>query len=101
MAWLRLWSKRDAYQEYLYIQAVLRTHVNLVDLTEMPGSGRRVTLFKTEKQLSEYTRWSERFFPKDSPHAGGLLRFLFRQIRNPELSNRDRSQKRKKQEKVQ
>ncbi|KDQ18856.1 hypothetical protein BOTBODRAFT_170847 [Botryobasidium botryosum FD-172 SS1] len=63
--------------------AVMDTHVNLVDLVDTPRTGRAVVLFKSEKALSNYTKNTRKFFPRDSAYAGGLLRFLLRRILNP------------------
>jgi len=68
-------------------EAVRATHVNIVDLVENRNSGRRVRIFSSEEALSEYTIANGKFFPKENAYAGGLLRFLLRQIMNPSLSN--------------
>ncbi|KDQ18857.1 hypothetical protein BOTBODRAFT_28344 [Botryobasidium botryosum FD-172 SS1] len=67
---------------------VLDTHVNIVDLTDTETTGEAVVLFDSEKQLSEYTKATGKFYPLDEAHAGGLLKFLLRQILNPHLSHR-------------
>ncbi|KAF8260806.1 hypothetical protein EI94DRAFT_1747555 [Lactarius quietus] len=78
-----------------FVQAVLRKHVNLVDLVH--GSKVEVRLFKTEKQLSEYTKETEKYFPKESARDGGVLRALRRRIlapRDDRISHkRDKSHK--------
>ncbi|KAH8998353.1 hypothetical protein EDB86DRAFT_2912760 [Lactarius hatsudake] len=61
--------------------AVLRKHVNLVDLVH--GSKKEVQIFKTEKELSEYTIATEKYFPKEDAQDGGVLRALRRQILAP------------------
>lgn len=61
---------------------VRATHVNLVDLTEAVD-GRDVMIFDTEMELSKYTREIGRYFPAQHAHAGGLLRYLLRQISIP------------------
>ncbi|KAI9446048.1 hypothetical protein H4582DRAFT_1903111 [Lactarius indigo] len=61
--------------------AVLRKHVNLVDLVH--GSKEEVRIFKTEKELSEYTMETEKYFPKKDAKDGGVLRALRRQIFEP------------------
>ncbi|KAJ4287017.1 hypothetical protein N0V90_012898 [Kalmusia sp. IMI 367209] len=53
-------------------------HVNLVDLVDTPG--RNVELFTCLDELSEYTIETGKFFPKESAYAGGVLRFLLREI---------------------
>ena len=55
-------------------------HVNLVDLVLEEGP---VHKFKTVKELSEYTRATGKFFPRDDAEAGGLLRYLLRHIFDP------------------
>jgi hypothetical protein len=37
-------------------------------------------LFPNLKQLQDYTISHEKYFPKEDAHAGGLLRFLLRDI---------------------
>ncbi|EDR00479.1 uncharacterized protein LACBIDRAFT_313400 [Laccaria bicolor S238N-H82] len=64
---------------------VERTHVNLVDLTDSFTSGKRVTRFKSEGDLSEYTIEHARYFPRKNVHAGNLLKHLLRHIHNPSL----------------
>ncbi|TGO80860.1 hypothetical protein BPOR_1611g00020 [Botrytis porri] len=59
---------------------VLRTHVNLVDLVETPRTGNPVEIFADLKDLREYTIKNEKFFPKEDAYAGGLLKFLLREI---------------------
>ncbi|OAL46897.1 hypothetical protein IQ07DRAFT_614109 [Pyrenochaeta sp. DS3sAY3a] len=53
-------------------------HVNLVDLVDT--SGRDVELFTCLDDLREYTKESGKFFPKESAYAGGVLKFLLREI---------------------
>jgi hypothetical protein len=52
--------------------------VNLVDLVDI--SGRDVELFTCLDELREYTIDTGRFFPKESAYAGGVLKFLLREI---------------------
>ena len=40
-------------------------------------------VFDTEVALSEYTKNTSKFFPKESAYAGGLLRHLLRRIFHP------------------
>jgi len=60
---------------------VLTKHVNLVDLVE--GNRKDVRIFKTEEQLSKYTRETSKFFPKENAKDGGVLRALRRHILHP------------------
>jgi hypothetical protein len=52
--------------------------VNLVDLVDTPG--REVELFSSLDGLREYTIENGKYFPKESAYAGGVLKFLLRQI---------------------
>jgi hypothetical protein len=45
-------------------------------------SGRQVEVFATEEELVEYTRETRRYFPKEDAYAGGLLKYLLREIDN-------------------
>lgn len=62
------------------LQAVLNTHVNLSDLQDSARSAAKLTIFKSQRELAEYTKRTGRFFPKEEAYAGGLLRFLLREI---------------------
>jgi len=61
-------------------KVVNTSHVNLVDLVGQPNS---ITLFTSEAALSEYTKDTGKFFPKENAYAGGLLKYLLRNIANP------------------
>ncbi|KAH9066262.1 hypothetical protein EDB87DRAFT_1590010 [Lactarius vividus] len=61
--------------------AVLKKHVNLVDLVH--GPKKKPQIFKTEKELSKYTIETEKFFPKEEAKDGGVLRALRRHILAP------------------
>ena len=65
------------------IQIVESTHVNLIDLTDSFTSGKSVTIFESEGELSEYTKENGLYFPRENAHAGNLLKYLLRHIRNP------------------
>ncbi len=69
-----------------YFQAVRSKHVNLVDLVDNFDARKKVRIFPTVLALSEYTKLHGKFFPKENAHAGNLLKFLLRQIMNPELA---------------
>ncbi|KAG8700147.1 hypothetical protein FRC09_006147 [Ceratobasidium sp. 395] len=69
-------------------QVVKSTFVNLVDLVDTKNTQQPVKHFETERKLSEYTRHTRKFFPLSRAYAGGLLRFLLRDIYNPD-SGRD------------
>ena len=66
----------------------MRTHVNIVDLLERKESGGPVRNFSSESELSAYTIATAKYFPRDNAYAGGLLRFLLRQIKNPGAGRR-------------
>lgn len=53
-----------------------------MDLVD-PTSQGRVEVFDSVKALSEYTKTSGKFFPKENAYAGGVLKFLLRQIMRP------------------
>ena len=60
---------------------MLKKHVNLVDLVE--GSRENIRIFESETELSEYTRNTNKFFPKENAADGGVLRALRRHILAP------------------
>ena len=79
--------KKASQQVILYIRAnhnstklVLSTHVNLSDLLDGGRSGSEVRIFDTEAELAAYTISSGRIFPKVEAYAGGVLRYLLREI---------------------
>ena len=59
---------------------MINTHVNLSDLLDTTLQGTRVHVFASEEQLREYTVETGRIFPKEDAYAGGLLKYLLRQI---------------------
>jgi hypothetical protein len=66
-------------------QALSTIHVNLVDLVH----GFRlenIRIFESEKELSEYTQKTKKFFPKEDAVDGGVLRVLRRHIWVPRES---------------
>jgi hypothetical protein len=54
--------------------------VNLVDLVDRHNSGGEVIQFTTLQELQDYTIANGKFFPKGSAYAGGVLKFLLREI---------------------
>ncbi|KAJ3574230.1 hypothetical protein NP233_g1918 [Leucocoprinus birnbaumii] len=61
-----------------------RKYINLVDLHDARDDpDRQVIHFKTEHQLSCYTKEEEKYFPRDHPEASSLIKFLYRDIRFP------------------
>jgi len=67
-------------------ETVKNTHVNIVDLVDTPNTGNPVVVFKSEQDLSEYTKATGKYFPRDNAYAGGVLRFLLRHIENPRVA---------------
>ncbi|KAH7119869.1 hypothetical protein B0J11DRAFT_439442 [Dendryphion nanum] len=59
-------------------EKIKEIHVNLVDLVDT--SGQDVELFESLDDLREYTIDTGKFFPKQSAYAGGVLKFLLREI---------------------
>ncbi|KAG8741842.1 hypothetical protein FRC10_002352 [Ceratobasidium sp. 414] len=59
---------------------VERTHVNLVDLVDMPNTNRPVQQFKSVGALSVYSKKGKKIFPRDEAKAGGILKHLLRQL---------------------
>ncbi|KAI0089525.1 hypothetical protein BDY19DRAFT_108732 [Irpex rosettiformis] len=57
-----------------------RTHVNIVDLVDTRGTGRRVPTYPTVDLLADYTKETGKFFPREHAKAGGLLKYLLREI---------------------
>jgi hypothetical protein len=62
------------------VQIIKATHVNLVDLVETRHTGRAVDVFDTLEELRHYTMSTAKYFPKESAKAGGVLKFLLRNI---------------------
>jgi len=69
-------------------KAVRKLHVNLVDLIEDESVNAPVTIFKSLDELREYTIETAKYFPKESAYAGGVLRYLLREILNKHVKNR-------------
>ncbi|KAG2158682.1 uncharacterized protein EDB93DRAFT_1245913 [Suillus bovinus] len=80
-------------------EAVKATHVNIVDLIDTKVTEEPVTIFSSEVDLSEYTKATGKYFPRDNAYAGGLLRYLLRRIMNPRqeyVSSRKTQSKRRR-----
>lgn len=73
-----------------FVKAVRATHVNLVDLVDSPTTGEPVRIFQSVQQLSVYTKQNGKFFPMENAYAGGILRYLLRQIMSPPDETRRR-----------
>ena len=65
--------------------------MNLVDLVHNPRE--KATNFETEKELSEYTIVTEKYFPKEDAKDSEVLRALRRRTIRP---RKDRSSSRRK-----
>ena len=61
---------------------MLSTHVNLSDLLDSVRTGSPIRIFATHVDLANYTRSQGRYFPKEDAYAGGLLKYLLREIDN-------------------
>jgi hypothetical protein len=72
------------------MKAVKAVYVNLVDLVDMQRTGEPAKQFASEKELSVYSKATKKIFPKDEAKAGGVLRFLLRQILRPRVGHRHR-----------
>jgi hypothetical protein len=59
-------------------QVVKEVYVNLVDLIDT--SVHEVQLFNSLDELRDYTISTGKIFPKESAYAGGILKFLLREI---------------------
>ncbi|KAF8127472.1 hypothetical protein EV363DRAFT_1401177 [Boletus edulis] len=64
-------------------EVICGTYVNLVDLVDRDVTGQDVQVFESERELSQYTRMTGKFFPKKNAYAGGFLRYLLRHILDP------------------
>ncbi|KAK0341965.1 hypothetical protein LTS02_018046, partial [Friedmanniomyces endolithicus] len=70
---------------------ILDTHVNLSDMLDSKRSGGSVKPFQTRNELIDYTVQERRYFPKADAYAGGLLRYLLREIHNEHHGSRGKS----------
>ncbi|KAJ2929609.1 hypothetical protein H1R20_g7495, partial [Candolleomyces eurysporus] len=78
-----VFTSRETRSLWMIQQAVLNTHVNLVDLTTLPEN-EEITIFASERQLSKYTRERSAIFPRsDAVASGTLLHSLLRRITFP------------------
>ncbi|KAJ8692426.1 hypothetical protein PTI98_009738 [Pleurotus ostreatus] len=65
---------------------VLSKHINIVDLVDNPGG--HVTSFESLEDLREYTVDEGKYFPAENAYAGGLLKYLLREIHGTYKGNR-------------
>lgn len=75
---------------------MIQTHVNLCDLLDTTRQRSKVQVFASEHDLREYTLRTSRFFPLEEAYAGGLLKFLLREITGSYHGNRTLRRDRKK-----
>ena len=75
-------------------QAVVDSHVNLVDLTDSDKK-KRVRRHPTEEALADYTRATKKYFPRETAYHTGLLRWLLRQIKGEYKGNRNKTAQRR------
>lgn len=70
--------------------------MNIVDLVDARKDPHAVVhKFKTELELSNYTRNYEKFFPRENAYAGGILKHLLRNILNPSATRGRRPPRRR------
>ncbi|KAF9072492.1 hypothetical protein BDP27DRAFT_1320548 [Rhodocollybia butyracea] len=57
-------------------------HVNICDLVDYSLGGQHMApvLHDSQEELAEYSRESGKIYPRENAYAGGLLRFLLREI---------------------
>lgn len=67
---------------------MINTHVNLSDLLDTTRHGTRVHVFASEEELRVYTKRTGRIFPREEAYAGGLLKYLLREISGTYHGNR-------------
>ena len=77
-------------------KVVRNTHVNLADLLDGGRSGGEVQTFDSQKELAAYTINESRFFPKEEAYAGGVLKYLLREILGTYQGHKGRMSKRKR-----
>jgi hypothetical protein len=68
----------------IHVQQLIKSkHVNLVDFIDTRITGDPIKIFKTEKELREYTRGEDKYYPKKSAKESGVLKYLLRKILRP------------------
>lgn len=53
-----------------------------MDLVDTGNTGQCATEFDSLEELKQYTITTGKYFPKESAYAGGMLKFLLREIIN-------------------
>lgn len=67
---------------------MIQTHVNLCDLLDSTRQRSRVRIFSSELELRWFTIRTGNFFPREHAYAGGLLKYLLREITGEYLGSR-------------
>lgn len=67
---------------------MMQTHVNLCDLLDSTRQRSQVKVFSSDIELRAYTVRTGNFFPLQHAYAGGLLKYLLREITAKYLGNR-------------
>lgn len=67
---------------------MIQTHVNLCDLLDTTRQRSEVKVFSSSNELRLYTINTGKFFPKVDAYAGGLLKYLLREITGTYEGNR-------------
>lgn len=70
-------------------------HVNLCDLLDSTRRRSQVKVFRSDIELREYTLRTGNIFPLEKAYAGGLLKYLLREITGEYHGNRSRGGRRK------
>ncbi|CAE6469095.1 unnamed protein product [Rhizoctonia solani] len=87
--WIKLFSRIDIKDPIMpktvpeFEERVQSVHTNICDVMHTDVGGGKSINWENEVILSEYTRGTKKFFPRDHPLAGTLLRHLFRHIWSP------------------
>lgn len=64
-----------------------------MDLFSLTRASQPVHVFRTEEELRRYTIETGKFFPKEEAYAGGLLKYMLRQITGTYNGKRGMSKK--------
>ncbi|CAE7204811.1 unnamed protein product [Rhizoctonia solani] len=87
--WIKLFNKIDIKDSVMpktvpeFEERVKSVHTNICDVLDADVMHKKSTDWGNEVTLSQYTRRTEKFFPRDHPLAGTLLRHLLRHILCP------------------
>ncbi|KAI0310461.1 hypothetical protein OF83DRAFT_1088352 [Amylostereum chailletii] len=61
-------------------KAMKAVHVNLVDLVDPSLANKKIHKFRNVHELAAYTQETGKIFPKNAAKAGGVLKYLLREI---------------------